>query len=327
MEREQEPILAVEHLRKYFDAGTHVLARSKDQIKAVDDVSFQVRRGSTFALVGESGCGKSTIARLLLRLITATDGKAIFEGRDLFTLSDAEMRETRRNIQMIFQDPYSSLNPRWQIRKIISEPLETHHIGTKAEQVEAVEKILHTVGLPEDCGTRYAHEFSGGQRQRIGIARALITNPKFVLCDEPISALDVSIQAQIINLLRDLQEKYSLTYLFITHDLRIVNFLCDQVAVMYLGKLVETGSTKDVFARRAHPYTQALFSAIPIPDPLYEKREIPLDGDVPSPLNPPSGCRFHTRCPFAKPICSEVEPTLTEIAPGHACACHLHVAE
>ncbi len=324
MEIKQESILQVEHLRKYFDAGTHVLARSKDQIKAVDDVSFQVRRGSTFALVGESGCGKSTIARLLLRLITATGGKAIFEGRDLFTLSDSEMRETRRNIQMIFQDPYSSLNPRWQIRNIVAEPLETHHIGTRAEQAEAVDRLLKTVGLAEDCGTRYAHEFSGGQRQRIGIARALITNPKFIICDEPISALDVSIQAQIINLLRDLQQQYELTYLFITHDLRIVNFLCDHVAVMYLGKLVETGTTKDVFARRAHPYTQALFSAIPIPDPLYEKREIPLEGDVPSPLNPPNGCRFHTRCPYAKPVCSEQEPELHEIAPGHYCACHLH---
>ncbi|MDO4572842.1 MAG: ATP-binding cassette domain-containing protein [Clostridia bacterium] len=324
MESKRDPILEVEHLRKYFDAGTHVLARSKDQIKAVDDVSFRVERGSTFALVGESGCGKSTIARLLLRLITATDGRAVFDGKDLFSLSNAGMRETRRDIQMIFQDPYSSLNPRWQVRKIISEPLETHHIGTKAEQTAAVENILHTVGLSSDCGTRYAHEFSGGQRQRIGIARALITNPKFVLCDEPISALDVSIQAQIINLLRDLQERYALTYLFITHDLRIVNFLCDQVAVMYLGKLVETGATRDVFTKRAHPYTQALFSAIPIPDPLYEKQEIPLEGDVPSPLNPPSGCRFHTRCPYAKPVCSEQEPALKTIAPGHCCACHLY---
>ncbi len=327
MESTRGPILQVEHLKKYFDSGTHVLARSKDHIKAVDDVSFQVQRGSTFALVGESGCGKSTIARLLLRLITATDGNAIFEGKDLFTLPNSEMRAMRRHIQMIFQDPYSSLNPRWQINKIIAEPLETHGIGTRAEQKDAVEHMLRTVGLAKDSGTRYAHEFSGGQRQRIGIARALITNPKFIICDEPISALDVSIQAQIINLLRDLQEQYALTYLFITHDLRIVHFLCDRVAVMYLGKLVETGSTKEVFARRAHPYTQALFSAIPIPDPLYDKREIPLEGDVPSPLNPPSGCRFHTRCPYAKPICSVEEPMLHEIAPGHFCACHLHVGE
>lgn len=322
-----EPIMQVQHLYKYFDAGRHLFARSKDQIKAVDDVSFQVAYGSTFGLVGESGCGKSTIARLLLRLITATDGKAIFEGRDLFSLADSEMRETRRDIQMIFQDPYSSLNPRLQIRSIVAEPLETHHIGTRAEQVETVENILHTVGLPEDSGTRYAHEFSGGQRQRIGIARALITNPKFIVCDEPISALDVSIQAQIINLLRDLQEQYQLTYLFITHDLRIVNFLCDRVAVMYLGKLVETGTIKEVFARRAHPYTQALFSAIPIPDPKYQKNELLLDGDVPSPINPPSGCRFHTRCAYVMPICSEKEPLLQEIASGHYCACHLHTAE
>lgn len=322
-----EPIMQVQNLYKYFDAGRHLFARSKDQIKAVDDVSFQVAYGSTFGLVGESGCGKSTIARLLLRLITATDGKAIFEGRDLFSLTDSEMREIRRNIQMIFQDPYSSLNPRLQIRSIVAEPLETHHIGTRAEQIETVKNLLHTVGLPEDSGTRYAHEFSGGQRQRIGIARALITNPKFIICDEPISALDVSIQAQIINLLRDLQEQYQLTYLFITHDLRIVNFLCDRVAVMYLGKLVETGTIKDVFFRRAHPYTQALFSAIPIPDPKYQKNEILLEGDVPSPINPPSGCRFHTRCAFVMPICSEKEPRLQEIASGHYCACYLHTAE
>jgi len=319
-----EPIMQVQNLYKYYDAGRHLFARSKDQVKAVDDVSFQVDYGSTFGLVGESGCGKSTIARLLLRLITATDGKAIFEGRDLFSLPNSEMREIRRNIQMIFQDPYSSLNPRLQIRSIVAEPLETHHIGTTAEQREAVKNILHTVGLPEDSGTRYAHEFSGGQRQRIGIARALITNPKFIVCDEPISALDVSIQAQIINLLRDLQEQNQLTYLFITHDLRIVNFLCDHVAVMYLGKLVETGPVKDVFTHRTHPYTQALFSAIPIPDPKYQKNEIFLDGDVPSPINPPSGCRFHTRCAFVMPICSEKEPRLHEIAPGHYCACHLH---
>lgn len=319
-----EPIMQVQNLYKYYDAGRHLFARSKDQVKAVDDVSFQVDYGSTFGLVGESGCGKSTIARLLLRLITATDGKAIFEGRDLFSLPNSEMREIRRNIQMIFQDPYSSLNPRLQIRSIVAEPLETHHIGTPAEQREAVKNILHTVGLPEDSGTRYAHEFSGGQRQRIGIARALITNPKFIVCDEPISALDVSIQAQIINLLRDLQEQNQLTYLFITHDLRIVNFLCDHVAVMYLGKLVETGPVKDVFTHRTHPYTQALFSAIPIPDPKYQKNEIFLDGDVPSPINPPDGCRFHTRCAFVMPICSEKEPRLHEIAPGHYCACHLH---
>ena len=324
MENKQDIILQVEHLKKYFDAGTHVLNRSRDQIKAVDDVSFSVPRGSTFALVGESGCGKSTIARLLLRLISATDGKAIFEGKDLFTLPEKEMREMRRNIQMIFQDPYSSLNPRWQINEIVAEPLDTHKIGTRKERIEMVNEILRIVGLNEESGTKYAHEFSGGQRQRIGIARALITNPKFIICDEPISALDVSIQAQIINLLREMQEKYALTYLFITHDLRIVNFLCDHVAVMYLGKLVEMGETKEIFAKRSHPYTQALFSAIPIPDPLYEKHEIPIEGDVPSPLNPPSGCRFHTRCPYAKPICSEQEPALREIAPGHYCACHLH---
>ena len=324
MDNKQDYILQVEHLKKYFDAGAHVFNRSKDQVKAVDDVSFSIKRGSTFALVGESGCGKSTLARLLLRLITATDGKALFEGKDLFSLPANEMRALRRDIQMIFQDPYSSLNPRWQIDKIIAEPLDTHNIGTKAERAAKVEEMLNIVGLSKDAGTKYAHEFSGGQRQRIGIARALITNPKFIICDEPISALDVSIQAQIINLLRDLQQQYNLTYLFITHDLRIVNFLCDDTAVMYLGKLVETGSTLEIFKHPAHPYTQALFSAIPIPDPTYEKRQIPLEGDVPSPLNPPSGCRFHTRCPHAMPICSEADPIMREIAPGHWCACHLH---
>ena len=327
MENTQDYILQVEHLKKYFDAGAHVFRRDKDQIKAVDDVTFSIPRGTTFALVGESGCGKSTIARLLLRLISATDGKVYFEGKDLFELQPKDMREVRRDIQMIFQDPYSSLNPRWQVRKIIAEPLETHDIGTPAERKEAVEKMLETVGLNSEAGMKYPHEFSGGQRQRIGIARALITNPKFIICDEPISALDVSIQAQIINLLRDLQKEYQLTYLFITHDLRIVNFLCDHVAVMYLGKLVETGETLEIFRAPGHPYTQALFSAIPIPDPLYEKDEIPLEGDVPSPLNPPSGCRFHTRCPHAMEICSEKEPELREIAPGHFCACHLHNKE
>jgi oligopeptide transport system ATP-binding protein len=327
MENTQDIILRVEHLRKYFDAGAHVFRRDKDQIKAVDDVSFKIRRGTTFALVGESGCGKSTIARLLLRLITATGGKAFFEDKDLFELPPKDMREVRRDIQMIFQDPYSSLNPRWPVHKIIAEPLETHGIGTPAERKKLVEEMLDTVGLNAEAGLKYPHEFSGGQRQRVGIARALITNPKFIICDEPISALDVSIQAQIINLLRELQQKYQLTYLFITHDLRIVNFLCDDTAVMYLGKLVETGPTLDIFRDPMHPYTQALFSAIPIPDPLYEKRQIPLEGDVPSPLNPPSGCRFHTRCPHAMPICAEKEPELCEIAPGHFCACHLHKKE
>mgnify|MGYP001422135589 CR=1 FL=1 len=322
MELSNEELLRVEHLKKYFDAQTHVLARAKDQVKAVDDVSFSVRRGSTFALVGESGCGKSTVARLLLRLISATDGKVAFDGKDLFSLPTDEMRAMRRNIQMIFQDPYSSLNPRWQIRRLISEPLDTHGIGTRAERARMVSDMLNTVGLGEDAGTKYVHEFSGGQRQRIGIARALITNPKFVICDEPISALDVSIQAQIINLLRDMQEKYALTYLFITHDLRIVKFLCDEVAVMYLGKIVETGSTQEIFAHPTHPYTKALFSAIPIADPDYEKREVPLEGDVPSPLNPPSGCRFHTRCPYAEGICSNEEPALCRLSENHLCACH-----
>lgn len=318
-----ETILQVEHLSKYFDAQERLIARSKANVKAVDDISFSINKGEIFALVGESGCGKSTTARLILRLIEATSGKVTFDGKDMFSLSPQELRQTRRDIQMIFQDPYSSLNPRWRIKKILSEPLDTHNIGTPEERQQRVNDLLKIVGLNEESGEKYAHEFSGGQRQRIGIARALITNPKFVICDEPISALDVSIQAQIINLLKQLQVQFDLTYLFITHDLRVVQFLCDNVGVMYLGKIMEIGPTEAIFRNPCHPYTQALFSAIPIPDPDYVKNEIPLEGDVPSPLNPPSGCRFHTRCPKAMPICSEKEPEWKTIEENHKCACHL----
>ena len=317
-------LLQVEHLSKYFDAQEHLIRRSKGNVKAVDDISFSVKQNGIFALVGESGCGKSTTARLILRLLSATAGKVTFDGKDLFALPPEEMRRTRRDIQMVFQDPYSSLNPRWRIGKILEEPLVTHGIGAAAERAERVKDLLHTVGLVPESAGKYAHEFSGGQRQRVGIARALITNPKFVICDEPISALDVSIQAQIINLLGKLQEEFHPTYLFITHDLRVVRFLCDTVGVMYLGKLVEIGPTADIFEHTAHPYTQALFSAIPQPDPLAEKEEIILEGDVPSPINPPSGCRFHPRCPHMMPICKEVEPQLAAIGGPHRCACHLH---
>ena len=319
-----ETLLQVEHLSKYFDVQEQMLGRSGGKVKAVDDISFSVKQNSIFALVGESGCGKSTTARLILRLLAATSGKVVFDGNDLFSLPTDAMRKVRRDIQMIFQDPYSSLNPRWRIDKILKEPLATHGIGTSAERSELVQEILSTVGLPPESGAKYSHEFSGGQRQRIGIARALITRPKFVICDEPISALDVSIQAQIINLLGKLQAEFNLTYLFITHDLRVVRFLCDRVGVMYLGKLVETGSTAEIFSHTAHPYTQALFSAIPQPDPTAEKNEILLEGDVPSPINPPSGCRFHTRCAHAMPICTQEEPSLVAIGDDHYCACHLH---
>jgi oligopeptide transport system ATP-binding protein len=278
------------------------------------------------ALVGESGCGKSTTARLILRLIEATSGKVEFNGQDVFSLSANALQNMRRDIQMIFQDPYSSLNPRWKIKHVLQEPLDTHEIGTNEERRKKVENFLDIVGLPKESGNKYAHEFSGGQRQRIGIARALITNPKFIICDEPLSALDVSIQAQIINLLKELQTHFDLTYLFITHDLRVVRFLCDQMAVMYFGKIVEMGPTERIFLDPKHPYTRMLFSAIPYPDPEIKKEEIIPEGDIPSPITPPSGCRFHPRCEYATAICNQREPELKKISENSWCACLLEDA-
>lgn len=316
-------ILRVKNLVKYFHVGQKMFLKSNFTVKAVDNISFSLKKGNIFALVGESGCGKTTLARLIMRLIEPTSGEVIFEGKDMFKLSSSELNRIRKDMQMIFQDPYSSLNPRWKVRWILSEPLDTHKIGTRKERQEKVFKMLETVGLNRESSEKYPHEFSGGQRQRIGIARALITNPKLVICDEPISSLDVSIQAQIINLLKELQLKFDLTYLFITHDLRMVRFLSDYVGVIYLGKIVEIGPTHELFQNPYHPYTQALFSAIPLPDPDIKKAEFQLEGEIPSQINTPMGCRFYSRCPYARQICSEQEPEMHTDG-EHMCACHFY---
>lgn len=291
-------------------------------VKAVDGVNFQVKRGETFGIVGESGCGKSTLGMTLLKLYPPTSGKVIFENQDVFSLSDSELRKLRRNIQMIFQDPFSSLNPRMTVGAIIEEGLSTHHIGSAKERKKMVESLVEKVGLSKDILKRYPHEFSGGQRQRIGIARALALKPKLVIADEAVSALDVSIRSQIINLLKDLKEEFSLTYIFISHDLAVVKYICDRIMVMYLGKAVEIAPKEALFENPLHPYTMSLISAVPVPDPDYKVRRIILKGDVPSPINPPSGCRFHTRCPVSQPLCASQEPDLLEIQPDHWVACH-----
>ncbi len=319
-----KPLLQVDNLKKHFSDEGSIFSRSRDKLKAVDGISFSIREGDIYGLVGESGCGKTTVARLILRLITPTSGSIRFDDKDLLSLEGEAQRAYRKYIQMIFQDPYSSLNPRWRVHRILEEPLDAHGIGTQIERKALIDGIIQKVGLPDDTLRRYPHEFSGGQRQRIGIARALVLNPRLIICDEPISALDVSIQAQIINLLKDLQEQYNLTYLLITHDLRVVNYLCDSVGVMYLGKIVEQADKKDVFTDPAHPYTQALFSAIPFPDPENISPRIILEGDVPSPLDPPKGCHFHTRCPKAMQRCREEEPPTVKLTDSHSCACFLY---
>jgi oligopeptide/dipeptide ABC transporter ATP-binding protein len=317
-----DEILRIEHLKKYFKAGGGFLGGKGITIHAVDDVSFAVRRGETFGLVGESGCGKTTLGQTIIRLYEPTDGNIIFNGANLSRLPSGKLRPIRRDIQMIFQDPSASLDPRMTVGSVISEPLNIAGIGSKSERREKVQELLKVVGLNAYFSNRYPHEFSGGQRQRIGIARALALNPQLVICDEPVSALDVSIQAQVLNLLKQLQRQFNLTYLFIAHNLAVVAHISDRIGVMYLGKLVEVGLSKAITESPKHPYTQALISAIPIPEPGRARNRIILEGDVPSPANPPSGCRFHPRCPIAQPNCAEVEPPLEDKGEGHLVACH-----
>jgi oligopeptide transport system ATP-binding protein len=319
------PLLEAEHVIKYFPIKRGILIqREVARVHAVDDVSLEVRRGETLGLVGESGCGKTTLGRSFVRLFPITDGRIIFDGQDISKLSRRQMRPLRRELQIIFQDPYASLNPRKRVGSIVGAPLKIHGIGDRGERKRQVQELLEKVGLSPEHYNRYPHEFSGGQRQRIGVARALALRPKLVVADEPVSALDVSIQAQVINLLADLQEDFDLTYVFIAHDLGVVRHVSDRIAVMYLGKIVEISPAEQLYERPIMPYTEALLSAVPIPDPRESasRERIVLEGDVPSPINPPSGCRFHPRCRYATGVCTQIEPPLVDYGNGHLAACH-----
>ncbi len=317
-----ENLLEVKNLVKHFPVRGGVFSRVRNYVKAVDGISFDVKPGETLGLVGESGCGKSTAGRSILRLIEPTSGEINFEGENICELSNEELRKRRRQMQIIFQDPYASLNPRMTIGSIVGEPLTIHNVAKGQERKDRVEQLLHRVGLRPEHIRRYPHEFSGGQRQRIGLARALALNPKLIIGDEPVSALDVSIQAQVINLLEDLQKDLGIAYVMIAHDLAVVQHVSDRIAVMYLGKIVELAEADELVSSPKHPYTEALLSAVPVPDPTVKTERILLKGDVPSPVDPPSGCRFHTRCPYKEDLCDQEDPPMLEMSPGHTVACH-----
>ncbi len=320
----QNPLLEVKGLKKYFDVRGGVFSRKVGEVKAVDDVSFTVREGEILGIVGESGCGKSTLGKSILRLIEPTEGEVLFEGLDITRLSQEDLRKLRCDMQMIFQDPYASLNPRHTVEKIIGEPLLVHGMKSVRERKERVKELLEVVGLSPYHASRYPHQFSGGQRQRIGIARALANHPKLIICDEPVSALDVSVQSQILNLMEDLRNEFNLTYIFISHDLSVVKHISDRVGVMYLGRMVELTEKDALYDNPKHPYTEALLSAVPMPDPDEKRDRIILEGDLPNPAHPPAGCAFHTRCPYAMDMCKVTRPQIKEVEDKHFVACHLY---